>query len=49
MQALKPLFDTDADIVISHGNGPQIGTMLIQQAKADSPQTLPCRLMFVVP
>ncbi|WP_461676297.1 carbamate kinase [Staphylococcus warneri] len=39
MQALKPLFDTDADIVISHGNGPQIGTMLIQQAKADSPQT----------
>ncbi|MEX2948440.1 carbamate kinase [Staphylococcus warneri] len=39
MQALKPLFNTDADIVISHGNGPQIGTMLIQQAKADSPQT----------
>lgn len=39
MQALKPLFNTDADIVISHGNGPQIGSMLIQQAKADSPQT----------
>ena len=25
MQNLKPLFDSPARIVISHGNGPQIG------------------------
>ena len=39
MQTLKPLFNTDYDIVISNGNGPQIGSLLIQQATADSPQT----------
>lgn len=39
MQTLKPLFKTDTDIVISHGNGPQIGNMLIQQSVADSEQT----------
>ncbi|HAR6231201.1 TPA: carbamate kinase [Staphylococcus pseudintermedius] len=39
MQTLKPLFKTDYDIVISHGNGPQIGNLLIQQQKADSPET----------
>ena len=36
MQNLKPLFDSPARIVISHGNGPQIGSLLIQQAKSNS-------------
>lgn len=47
MQTLKPLFKTDYDIVISHGNGPQIGNLLIQQQKADSPETLRCHSIHV--
>ncbi|HDH4424967.1 TPA: carbamate kinase [Staphylococcus aureus] len=39
MQNLKPLFDSPARIVISHGNGPQIGSLLIQQAKSNSDTT----------
>ena len=39
MQSLKPLFQSNNDIVISHGNGPQIGNLLIQQSKSDSAQT----------
>ena len=39
MQTLKPLFQSDNDIVISHGNGPQIGNLLIQQSQSDSEQT----------
>ncbi|CAA3947552.1 carbamate kinase [Staphylococcus aureus] len=39
MQNLKPLFDSPARIVISHGNGPQIGGLLIQQAKSNSDTT----------
>ncbi len=37
MQNLKPLFDSQH--VISHGNGPQIGSLLIQQAKSNSDTT----------
>lgn len=39
IQTLKPIFQTDHEIVISHGNGPQIGQLLIQQAQSDSKQT----------
>lgn len=39
LEKLKPLFESDASIVISHGNGPQIGNLLIQQAKSHSTQT----------
>ncbi|MDM8327155.1 carbamate kinase [Staphylococcus felis] len=39
MDRLKPLFEAEYPIVISHGNGPQIGNLLIQQSKSDSPQT----------
>ncbi len=39
MQNLKPLFDSPARIVIPHGNGPQIGSLLIQQAKSNSDTT----------
>ncbi|MBF2261374.1 carbamate kinase [Staphylococcus capitis] len=39
MQTLKPLFQSDNDIVISHGDGPQIGNLLIQQSQSDSEQT----------
>ncbi len=33
------LFDSPARIVISHGNGAQIGSLLIQQAKSNSDTT----------
>lgn len=39
MHNLKPLFDSPARIVISHGNGPQIGSLLIQQANSNSDTT----------
>ena len=30
LEHLKPLFHSDARIVITHGNGPQIGNILIR-------------------
>ena len=48
MQNLKPLFDSPARIVISHGNGPQIGSLLIQQAKSNSDTTPAMPLILVV-
>ncbi|UXS75617.1 carbamate kinase [Staphylococcus chromogenes] len=35
----ESLFQSDTSIVMSHGNGPQIGNVLIQQAEANSSQT----------
>ncbi|MDT0736681.1 carbamate kinase [Staphylococcus chromogenes] len=39
LEKFKPLFQSDTSIVMSHGNGPQIGNVLIQQAEANSSQT----------
>ncbi|NJI01575.1 carbamate kinase, partial [Staphylococcus agnetis] len=39
LEKLEPLFQSDASIVFSHGNGPQIGNLLIQQAKSNSSET----------
>lgn len=39
LEKFKPLFQSDMSIVMSHGNGPQIGNVLIQQAEANSSQT----------
>ena len=39
IHTLKPIFETGDDIVMTHGNGPQIGNLLIQQAASDTPQT----------
>lgn len=39
LEKFKPLFQSDTSIVLSHGNGPQIGNVLIQQAEANSSQT----------
>lgn len=39
LEKFKPLFKSDTSIVMSHGNGPQIGNVLIQQAEANSSQT----------
>lgn len=47
MQTLKPLFKTDYDIVISHGNGPQIGNLLIQQQKRIVLKPLRCHSIHV--
>ena len=39
LEKFKPLFQSDTSIVMSHGNGPQIGNVLIQQAESNSSQT----------
>ena len=39
LEKFEPLFKSETSIVISHGNGPQIGNVLIQQAQANSSQT----------
>ncbi|PTG54923.1 carbamate kinase [Staphylococcus chromogenes] len=39
LEKFKPLFQSDTSTVMSHGNGPQIGNVLIQQAEANSSQT----------
>ncbi|MCE4966710.1 carbamate kinase [Staphylococcus chromogenes] len=39
LEKFESLFQSDTSIVISHGNGPQIGNVLIQQAEANSSQT----------
>ncbi|TJY14340.1 carbamate kinase [Staphylococcus chromogenes] len=39
LEKFKTLFQSDTSIVMSHGNGPQIGNVLIQQAEANSSQT----------
>ena len=39
LEKFESLFQSDTSIVISHGNGPQIGNVLIQQAEAYSSQT----------
>jgi len=35
LQNLKPLFQSDARVVITHGNGPQIGNILIRVEEAE--------------
>ncbi len=35
---LVQFLEKDIDIIISHGNGPQVGNILLQQAAADSPK-----------
>lgn len=39
LEKFESLFQSDTSIVMSHGNGPQIGNVLIQQAEANSSQT----------
>lgn len=36
---LVKLIENGIDLIITHGNGPQVGNLLIQQKKADSSQT----------
>jgi len=38
-EQLVKILENDADIVITHGNGPQVGTLLLQQKIADSTAT----------
>lgn len=44
LDVLKPLFLSDYQIVLTHGNGPQIGNILIQQYAAASKKTPPMPL-----
>ena len=39
MQNLKPLFDSPARIVISHGNGPKLESLLIHKLNRNSDTT----------
>lgn len=36
VKMLLPLFDSDYDIVLTHGNGPQVGNILIQNEESSS-------------
>ncbi|ATH93766.1 carbamate kinase [Bacillus glycinifermentans] len=36
---LADMLDSGTDIIITHGNGPQVGSLMIQQKAADSPKT----------
>lgn len=37
-EKLVPLIEQGNEIIISHGNGPQVGNLLLQQIAADSPE-----------
>ncbi|MEC0752761.1 carbamate kinase [Bacillus haynesii] len=36
---LADMIDSGAELIITHGNGPQVGNLMIQQKEADSPKT----------
>ncbi|KAA6447342.1 carbamate kinase [Bacillus swezeyi] len=36
---LAEMIDSGAELIITHGNGPQVGNLMIQQKQADSPKT----------
>ncbi|GAA4075058.1 carbamate kinase [Amphibacillus indicireducens] len=37
-EKLAPLVEQGHELIISHGNGPQVGNLLLQQSAADSPE-----------
>ncbi|MDA1476861.1 carbamate kinase [Bacillus changyiensis] len=36
---IAEMIDSGAELIITHGNGPQVGNLMIQQKEADSPKT----------
>ena len=41
-EQLVKIMENDVDIVIAHGNGPQVGNILLQQKAAETERHLQC-------
>ncbi len=44
-EVIKGYLDRGHDVVVTHGNGPQVGNLLIQQAASDKVPGLPLRIL----
>src|SRR5207245_2868480 len=47
MSSVAELADRGYRVVLTHGNGPQVGTILLQQAAAERAEGIPCMPMDV--